>query len=535
MKFRNTIVLCLAFFGMQGIVAQERATVSQTWVADQGDGTYKNPVLHADYSDPDAIRVGNDYYITASSFQCTPGLPILHSKDLVNWKLIGHVFDKQPPYDHFDKPQPGGGAWAPSIRFHNGEFYIYYPDPDKGIYMVKAKNPAGPWSNPFLVREAKGWIDPCPLWDDNGRAYLISARASSRAGMKDILVLHEMSADGTRLLGDGVMVFDGSVSHPVVEGPKLYKRNGYYYIFAPAGSVSKGWQLVLRSKNIFGPYEEKITLAQGKTNINGPHQGAWVDTQTGEHWFLHFQDKDAFGRVVHLQPMRWVNDWPVMGNNGEPVLSYKKPNVGAVYPRCTPAESDEFDSQKLGLQWQWMANPKDNVMLLGGHYGFMRLFATPVPEGYRNLMNLPTLLAQKFPAPQFSATTKLTFVSKTEGERVGLTIFGLDYATVAITSKSDGLYVSQLICNNADKGEAETESNAVKLSGNTIYLKATVKEGGACTFSYSENGTEFTTIGQPFTAKVGKWIGAKVGIYAYRKEKTYQNGWADFDWFRMER
>ncbi len=265
--------------------------LSKVWVSDNGDDTYTNPIIHADYSDPDVCRVGEDYYMTASSFNCVPGLPLLHSKDLVNWELIGYALKEQLPADHFSIPHHGNGVWAPSIRHHNGEFYIFYGDPDFGIYMLKAKDINGPWSTPHLVKEGTGLIDPCPLWDDDGKAYLAHAFAGSRAGLKSVLVVHEMSEDAESLTGNAVMVFDGHNDHPTVEGAKFYKQDGYYYIFAPAGGVSTGWQLAMRSKNVFGPYEPKVVLEQGSTPINGPHQGAWVDTETGEHWFIHFQDK----------------------------------------------------------------------------------------------------------------------------------------------------------------------------------------------------------------------------------------------------
>ena len=271
--------------------AQKRPYVSHVWVGDQGDGSYKNPILYADYSDPDVVRVGEDYYLVASSFDAVPGPPILHSRDLVNWELTGHVFAEQPPAEVFRKTQHGNGAWAPAIRFHNGEFYVFWSDPDIGIYMAKSRNPAGPWSAPLLVKAAKGWIDPCPLWDDDGRAYLVNALAASRSAMNSILLISSMSPDGTKLLDEGVLVYDGHAQDPTVEGPKLYKRHGYYYILAPAGGVPTGWQLALRSKNIYGPYERKVVLAQGGTAINGPHQGGWVDTPNGESWFLHFQDR----------------------------------------------------------------------------------------------------------------------------------------------------------------------------------------------------------------------------------------------------
>lgn len=309
--------------------------ISRTWVADKGDGTYQNPVLYADYSDPDVCAAGDDFYMTASSFNCIPGLPILHSNDLVNWSLVNYALPVQEPQEFFDKAQHGKGVWAPAIRFHNGEFYIYWGDPDYGIYLIKAKDPKGEWTKPVLVKAGKGMIDPTPLWDEDGKVYLIHAYAGSRSGVNSILVICELNAEGTEVISDPVMVFDGNDGkNHTVEGPKLYKRNGYYYIFAPAGGVATGWQLVLRSGNIYGPYESKIVMAQGKTTVNGPHQGGWVDTNTGESWFVHFQDQGAYGRVIHLNPMKWINDWPVIGADkdmdgcGEPVTTYKKPNVG---------------------------------------------------------------------------------------------------------------------------------------------------------------------------------------------------------------
>jgi beta-xylosidase len=514
--------------------------VSRVWVADRGDGTYQNPILHADYSDPDVIRVGQDFYMTASSFNAAPGLPILHSKDLVNWTVIAYALARQPPFDVYSKPQHGNGVWAPSIRFHNGEFYIYYPDPDYGIYLLKAKNAAGPWSEPLLVKEAKGWIDPCPLWDTDGNAYLVSAMAASRSGIKSILVVSRMSPDGTKLLDDGVMVFDGHDKNPTLEGPKFYKRNGYYYIFAPAGGVETGWQLALRSKNVYGPYEARVVLAQGKTSINGPHQGAWVDTETGEDWFIHFQDKGAYGRVVHLQPMKWINDWPVMGidrdndGTGEPVLTYKKPDVGKRWPTRTPADSDEFSANALGSQWQWQANSQPNWAFPSGSLGVLRMFNVPLPEGLRNFWDVPNLLLQKFPAPEFTVTTKVTFTARTEDEETGLIVMGVDYAYVSVRKRPEGLVVSETIVKDAEKGGKGKESALLPLSSNTFYLRVKVSRAALCNFSYSIDGVTFSEAGEPFTARPGKWIGAKVGLFAVRRGRTRETGYADFDWFRVE-
>lgn len=540
----------------------EATYVSKVWVADNGDGTYKNPIIHADYSDPDAIRVGDDYYLVASSFNYVPGLPILHSKDLVNWTIVANVFTQQPPYSRFDSVQHGGGVWAPAIRYHKGEFYIYYPDPDLGIYVVKAKNITGPWSVPLLIKNSKGWIDPCPFWDEDGKAYLINGMAGSRAGIKSCLILNRMSEDGTKLLDEGALVFDGHGKHPTIEGPKLYKRNGYYYILAPAGGVGTGWQLAMRSKDIYGPYEDKIVLEKGTAITNGPHQGALIETQTGENWFIHFQDKDAYGRIAHLEPVKWVNDWPLMGVDkdgngvGEPVLSYKKPNVGQTYPKNTPQESDEFNESKLGLQWQWNANPKSNFCFPAGKsYGFLRLYNVPVPENTTNFWNVPNLLTQKFPAPDFTATTKFSFTPRTDDEETGLIISGIDYAYISVKKTAKGLVVSHTKCINAENGSPEKKSNDVSVKSETLYFKVTVKNilpntndyttyniaensayGNAlCTFSYSEDGKSFTAIGEPFAAKKGKWVGSTVGIFAIRHGKTYETGYADYDWFRIDK
>lgn len=519
--------------------------VSKVWVADLGNGTYKNPVLNADYSDPDAIRVGNDFYLVSSSFEDIPGLPILHSRDLVNWSIIGHALLKQPPYDVYAKTQHGAGVWAPSIRYYSGEFYIYYPDPDYGIYVVKAKNPAGPWSLPVLVEAGRGLIDPCPLWDDDGQVYLVHAYAGSRAGIKSIAVVKKLSADGMKVVDDGKLVYDGHESDPTFEGPKFYKRNGWYYIFAPAGGVPTGWQLALRSRNVYGPYERKVVMDQGSSPTNGPHQGAWVTTQTGENWFLHFQDKEAYGRVVHLQPMRWINDWPVIGvdkdgdGKGEPVSIYKKPNVGqlsSIGGLATPPESDEFNSLELGSQWQWMGNPKTTWAFNHVAKGTLRLYSDRV-DSVANLWGAPNVLLQKFPSEEFIVTTKMTFVpnrARIENEKAGLTIMGFSYANISLKSKKDGINLVYTLGRDADKGKAETESMIMKAADSTVYLRVKVTTGGKCRFSYSWDGANFTDAGNEFTAEVGRWKGAKVGIFCTRQSQINDSGFADFDWFRVE-
>lgn len=542
MKFFSGIgALLIVLAGTLAGQGQKAPQPSKVWVADNGDGTYKNPILYADYSDPDAIRVGEDYYLVASSFNCIPGLPILHSRDLVNWELIGHALQKQPPFELFSKVQHGGGVWAPSIRYHKNEYYIYYPDPDFGIYLVKANHPAGPWSEPLLVQPGKGLIDPCPLWDEDGRAYLVYALAGSRAGVKSILLVSQMKPDGTSLVGESVMVFDGHREHPTVEGPKFYKRNGFYYILAPAGGVAPGWQIALRSKHVFGPYEVKTVMEQGKTAINGPHQGAWVDTKTGENWFLNFQDLRAYGRVLHLNPMKWVNDWPVIGTDedgngtGNPVRQFKKPNVGRTYPVMTPAESDEFNENSLGLQWQWHANYQTTWGFPSGNLGFYRLNCVPRPAAMLNLWEVSNLLLQKFPAEAFTATAKLTFDARLDGEEVGLVVMGIDYGTISLVRNNSKLEIRSSVCHQADKGAKEEPGESVPCEINSVYLRVNVLQGAICRFSYSSDGVQFSPVGKEFKAREGRWIGAKIGFYALRNGITNDAGSADIDWFRIDR
>lgn len=533
---------CDAPQGVTSIAANDY--LSQVWVADNGDGSFHNPVLYADYSDPDVCRVGDDYYMTASSFNCIPGLPILHSKDLVNWEIINYAVERLEPAEQFDLASHGNGIWAPSIRFHNGEFFIYWGDPDNGIYMVKTNDPRSRWSTPVLVHKSRGIIDTCPLWDEDGRAWIGHGYAGSRAGLKSILGLIEMTPDGTSTIGEDRVIYDGHIDNVTIEGVKLYKRDGMYYILCPAGGVPTGYQLAMRSNSIDGPYEWKIVMAQGNSNINGPHQGGWVDTPDGsEHWFLHFQDLEAYGRVVHLNPVKWVDGWPVMGVNvndnycGEPVESYRKPSLPSQSIH-TPIESDYFNTTKLGLQWQWHANSNALWYFCDAANSRLRLYSAPVVKDYHNLWDVQNLLLQKFPAPEFSATAKVAF-SPTEkylGERCGLVVMGLDYAGLMLENTSDGIILTQNTCIDAQHKQPESvQSTFGKIEKDqTLYLRVSVRKEGIdaiCSFSVSIDGVSFKSLGADFVAKPGKWIGAKVGMFVTRDVKSNDGGWLDVDEF----
>ena len=526
-----------------GLNAQYR---SQVWSPDNGDGTYTNPVINADYSDPDVCvgASGEDYYLTASSFQCIPGLPILHSKDLVNWEIINYALRGLEPKEVFDRPAHGMGVWAPSIRYHDGMYYIYWGDPDYGVMMTKTKDPAGVWDEPTCVIPGKGLIDTTPLWDEDGRCYLVNAYANSRAKFASVLAVRELSADGTRAIGQPVIVFDGNgTENRTCEGPKFYKRDGWYWIMCPAGGVPTGFQLAMRSRSPFGPYEHKVVLAQGKSNVNGPHQGGWVHTKYGEDWFLHFQDKEAYGRVVHLQPVDWSSGWPVMGKKGEPVLTYMKPRSSSDVI-MNPVESDEFSVPSLGKQWQWHANYSETFGMPTA-FGTMRVYTHQSEEVDETLWNVPNMLLQKTPADKFKATAKIRMTAKADGQMGGLIMMGLDYSALVVKRVGNEFQLLQLTCHQADKGKKHTSTLLATLKPTAedpidykpakhedIYLRLEV-DNSMLHFAYSQNGKKFTPCGEPFKMKEGKWIGAKFGFVAVDASPKNDRGWVEADWIRV--
>lgn len=512
------------------------------WNADLGNGMYKNPILYADYSDPDACRAGEDYFMIASSFCNAPGLPVLHSKDLVNWKVVNYILPKVPE-ERYDKPVHGCGVWAPAIRYHDGTFFACFPMPDEGIYMSTTKDPFGTWSEPVNIRPGAGWIDPCPFWDEDGRAYLVAGVAKSRIGYKSVLHMIEMQPDGMGLIGEAKVVFDGNLNEQeTIEGPKLYKRNGWYYIFAPAGGVKTGWQTVLRSKNIFGPYEYRVVMRQGDTPVNGPHQGAWVDTVTGEDWFLHFQDVYAAGRIIHLQPMSWKEDWPIIGiakdenDYGEPVLTYRKPNVGEAAKEaeiCEPDASDDFTKNTLGLQWQWNANPKEDWYKLTSEG--LCLNAVKQEEKIKH-GDYPNFLLQKWPAPEFICDTTLSLAGLKANEEAGVISMGVKYALLSFERNEEGVVEASFINGEQKYGKIlveSTEETSTSLGtmvfaddSETITVRMSVHRVGTqdlsekeknfpleeVIFEYSTNGTDYKKAGS-YMAAAGRWVGVKSGVY----------------------
>ncbi len=519
------------------------------WKADNGDGTYTNPILYADYSDPDAIRVGEDYYLTASTFTNVPGLPVLHSKDLVNWEVISYALQELPG-ERFKEVQHGCGVWAPSIRYHDGKFWICFPMPDEGIFMTTASDPKGPWSEPFCVKSAKGWIDPCPLWDDDGKAYLVHAFARSRAGINCVLAISEMKPDGTGLIGEDKIVIDGHDTQPTLEGPKIYKRGDYYYILAPAGSVPAGWQTAFRSKNIWGPYEEKIVMIQGNSSINGPHQGALVDTPSGEDWFIHFRDIESPGRICYLEPVKWLRDWPRIGTAGgddigfgEPVETYKKPNTGAQQPITEPAANDEFDGSKgssvpaenegeigrLSLAWQWNCNTKPGWYQIRKDH-----LELNSQKAERQLCDMPSLLLQKWPVPSFVNETSLDATALFDGEIGGMIVMSKEYKAIGVRKSGEGeaatYHFVEIVGNIKGDNEVIRELEEVEDPKHAI-IRVKVMKGETAQLSYGSHS--HMTLMSEYGTVPGHWVGVKNGLFAIAPNKEGK-GKLVVDYFRFE-
>ena len=531
--------------------------------ADQGNGTYVNPVLLCDYSDPDAIRVGDTYYLTASSFNFVPGLPILTSQDLVNWTLRNYAL-KNIPEEAYAVPQHAKGVWAPAIRYHDGMFYIFYGMPDEGIFMVRAADPLGEWEQPVCVRPGKGFIDPCPFWNEDGSAWIIHAYAKSRIGFKSVLGMFPISADGTHATGEDHIFYDGHKTQPTIEGPKVYKRDGWYYIFAPAGGVATGWQTVLRARSLQGPWEEKVVLKQGSGVVNGPHQGAWVDTPEGEDWFLHFQSRGLYGRIVHLQPMGWQEDgWPWMGAPDEhperaplvigepgpegesaaraamaapcgiPVSMHRKPGARETQPHVDDM-SDPFDG-RLGLQWQFMGTWSPAFYEVG--QGSLTLRACHLPGAGRTLWACPQVLSQKIAALSFTATVALDAGGLAVGERAGLVLLGGQYAALALERTEAGWQLCLIESEDAPEGKRE-HVRVLRPMAARAELRVTLRQTG-----YAEGAADLAFLGEDgawqtvlhgYVPDRHTWVGVRVGLFAMPVDGGAHGGQAVFGGFRVD-
>lgn len=479
------------------------------------ESTYKNPIIFADYADPDVIRYGSDFYMVSSSFLRVPGLPIMHSKDLVNWRLAGYALTDLPDACKHRDGFLGSGVWAPSIRHHSGYFYIFFCNPDSGIYMTRSIYADRDWEKPQLIIKGTSLIDPCPIWED-GKLYIVHAYAKSRCGINSRLALIALDETTYEIMGCDTVIFDGAISQPIIEGPKFYKREGWYYIFAPAGGIANGWQTVLRARSIYGPYEDRVVLRQGSTDINGPHQGGLVELDSGESWFLHFRKYGAYGRIIYLEPVRWLCGWPVMGESadsglcGQPVYEYRRPEIAEQGGEFKPESSDFFENGMPGRQWQWCA--RDGSGRCAAETDHLRLKS----DGAR--YDKDTALTQRLISSDLIAEVS---VEPSDGAEAGLMLYGRERYSIAAAEHG-------ICCVAGAKEYKAARSGRVRLR---VEIRADENKDALCRFSFSNDGAEYVYLGDEFLAKDAEnGEGIRIGLYCIGKYGEY----SDFYDFTMQ-
>ena len=493
--------------------------LAQKFYSDNGDGTYTNPMIPADFPDPDVILAGDTYYMVSTTMFVFPGVTVLKSYDLVNWEYCSNAvqrFDYSPCYDLDGCNRYGHGQWATSFRYHDGTFYLLFITLDEGGFLCSARNAEGPWE---IRRLPKGFYDPGLFFDDDGKIYVAHGY-----GEISITPLDEHFAPA----GPDSLVYTGTIRHGL-EGTHVYRKDGYYYLYCTYGGRD-GIQVALRSRNIYGPYEEKIVLRDTVPGVTfGIHQGALIQTQTGEWWTVLFVDSGPLGRFPSLQPVSWVDGWPVAGVNGKGVITYKKPDVGKVYPVKQLPKSDDFDGTNLGMQWGWNHNPDPEKWSLTQRSGYLRLITGKV---VKTLTEAPNMLTQR-PFAHYDhdiptiGTTKVEVVSMKDGDVGGLAVFQDPYAYIAIKQEKGSRNI--IMVNN---GELIA---SVPSESDTVYLRAILSNRTEeAIFEYSYDNKVFYRIGNELQMRFNLTVftGNKFGLFNYATGKP--GGYVDFDWFTMK-
>ncbi|SFP53122.1 glycoside hydrolase family 43 protein [Parafilimonas terrae] len=494
-------------------------THAQNVHSDNGDGTYTNPLISADFPDPDVIRVGDTYYMVTTTMFVFPGVTILKSHDLVNWEYCSNAlprFDFSNCYNLDTCSRYGHGQWATSIKYHNNKFYLLFITLNEGGFMCTADKAEGPW---HITHLPKGFYDPGLFFDDNGKVYV--AQGYNKISITEV-------NDSLEAIGPDSLVYTGDIRKGL-EGTHVYKINGYYYLYCTYGGRD-GMQVALRSKNIYGPYEQKLLIYDTTKGINyGIHQGALIETQTGEWWTILFVDSGPFGRFPSLQPVTWKDGWPMIGVNGKAVTTYRKPNVGKKYSIKNFATSDEFDDKKLGMQWGWNHNPDDAKWSLMERPGYLRLKTSGITQTFTMARNTLTQrpFAKHDQTKPTIATTKMDVGKMKDGDIAGLAVFQDPYAYIGVKQNGSSQYI--IMVNNGKT----IESAAV--SASTIYFRTIASNATSlATFEYSTDNKTFKPFGNALAMKFNLKIftGNKFCLFNYATKMP--GGYVDVDWLRVE-
>lgn len=517
--------------------AADGASRPPTWTADNGDGTFTNPLFYEEFSDPDMIRVGDDFYLTGTTMHAMPGLPILRSRDLVNWRFVAYAMDRLDlgPRFRLENGQQiyGQGIWAPSFRHHDGVFYIFSNVNGQTTQVFRATSPAGPWTRtPMKV----SLHDLSVLFDDDGKVYVVW-------GYDEIQLarLNDQLTDivpGTQR----VIIPKGS---GMGEGAHFYKIDGKYYI------TSAVWDgpmrlAAARADRPEGPYEvnraisidEDFGLAQGNrldgdrirpgdpTSRGGLslHQGGVIQTPTGEWWGYSMMDYNALGRLTALSPVTWKDGWPYFGlpgNPGRTPRTWVKPKTGHAEPISAPyARNDDFSAPELKPIWQWNHVPADDKWSLAERRGFLRLHTQPAASFWE----ARNTLTQRAIGPLSSPVVRIDPAGLRPGDVAGLALLSKPYAWIGVERDDQGLSFTQFNDYAGQTVHAPAPAGPVWLRADSDFLTEKAR------FSYSTDGERFTSLGAPFDMvfQLKTFQGVRYSLFAYNQAGR-AGGYADFD------
>jgi len=519
-KFFASILL-LGVCQMSAVSADEQPWGAwQKWGA-QPDGSYCNPVLPADFSDLDCIQVGPNYYAIASTMQFSPGMVILQSPDMVNWRIIGHAVSDltqiSPELNWNRMNRPAHGVWAGGIRYHDHKFWVYFSTPDEGYFVTTATNPEGPWEPVRPLLKERGWDDCCPFWDDDGQGYFVGTHFADNCKT----FIWKLTDDGYGLHPETETQINEGAHR---EANKLFKINGWYYhLFS---EVKNGTRVVMmqRSKNILGPYTERRQLTDSNHAEHEPNQGGLLENDKGDWYFLtHHGCGDWEGRASSLLPVTWVDGWPIIGKTdgtgvpGKMVWSGQMPIV--TRQRFAPQGSDEYDKAVLSPQWEWNYQPRAEMFSLKERPGWLRLKAFR-PLRPNTLVKAGNTISQRsFRSSNNTVVVKVDLQGMADGQRAGLCHFATSSSAIGVYQEGNRRTLEFRL---NDKGEVGPE-----LKNGNLWLKSTWGLDGKNQFFYSTDGVSFTPFGTTYQLAWGNYRGDRIGIYSFND--TNDAGYLDVD------
>lgn len=554
------------------IVSGQQKAITGSW-GDQGDGTYRNPVLNADYPDVDVEQVGDRYYMISSKQHMSPGMVILESGDMVNWVTTGHVWDSLSWAPEYNWDRMNGysfGVWAGDLAYHEGTWFCYQIDNKHGLYVSTASNIRGPWSAPSkMLPTEKVLDDPAVFWDDETQqAYLICNTGNKQKSHENTVQgnenrIYKMSWDGKEILDSGKVVYTGTGA----EAAKIYKIEGKWYLFlaewyindtsSPPGVKNQKndrKQIVLRSitNSIYGPYEKRVVLEKGTAfGDRSSSQGALMLAPDSSWWYCHqlIQNCESpfQGRPQCLEPVTWTDGWPLIGIDedgdgiGEPVLQHKKPINN--FPITAPQTDDDFSEKKLSPQWEWNHNPRNTHWSLTERQGWLRLKASlPVSaktgagpannirtnaEGAQTVFwrSCNTLSQRIMGITTGVATARFDVSGMQPGQRAGFVRFGGVYHLLGLRVDDSGNKILFFMDNEG------RETSGPEIKSDQLYIR-TSNTSNLAYFEYSTNGKDFNRFGPEFTIVFGKWTGDRLGFFCWNEKE--EKGHVDVDWFTYD-